>query len=86
MNRRTIVRTCLLGAGVLVAAAAAFTDGRTSPASAGGVIDPAHFVRHITNPYLPTGPGRAGSTPGRRTGSRSATSSQCADAPRRSWG
>ena len=57
MNRRSIVRTCLLGAGVLVAAAAAFTDGRASPANAGGVIDPEHFVRHITNPYLPYRPG-----------------------------
>ena len=56
MNRRSIVRTGLLGAGILVAAAA-FTDGRTTPANAGAVIDPGHFVRHITNPYLPYQPG-----------------------------
>src|SRR6476619_5286030 len=57
MNRRSIVRTCLLGAAMLVAAAAAFTVGRASPANAGGVIDAGHFVRHITNPYLPYRPG-----------------------------
>jgi hypothetical protein len=53
MNRGSIVRTGLLGAGILVAAATAFADGRPSPASAGAAIDPGHFVRHITNPYLP---------------------------------
>jgi hypothetical protein len=57
MNRRSIVRACLLGAGVLVAAAAAIADGRSSPANAGGIIDPGHFGRHITNPYLPYEPG-----------------------------
>ena len=57
MNRRSIACTGLLGAGILVAAATAFTNGRSSPASAGAAIDPGHFVRHITNPYLPYRPG-----------------------------
>src|SRR6476646_11871124 len=57
MNRRSIVRTSLLGAAMLVAAATAFTVGRASPANAGGVIDAGHFVRPITNPYLPYRPG-----------------------------
>jgi hypothetical protein len=57
MNRRSIVGTGLLGAGILVAAATAFTDGRSSQAHAGAAVDPGHFVRHITNPYLPYSPG-----------------------------
>src|SRR6476619_6907959 len=57
MNRRSIARTSLLGAAMLVAAATAFTVGRASPANAGGVIDAGHFVRYITNPYLPYRPG-----------------------------
>jgi hypothetical protein len=62
MTRGSKLRAGIVGGGVvLIAATVGFTGGHSSSArgaaSTGAVPDPSHFVRHITNPYLPYRPG-----------------------------
>ena len=60
MNRRTLPRA-VAGSALLagLAVAAVMISGSSAATSGRGqlMIKPSHFVRHITNPYLPWRPG-----------------------------
>src|SRR3989442_15571048 len=60
MNRRTLPRAVAgsaLLAGVAVAAVMISGSSAAMSGPSHAVINPHHFVRHITNPYLPWKPG-----------------------------